>query len=87
MKVEVFGPGCPKCKKLFENAEKAMEELGISQIEVNKIEDLSKMMELGMWSTPGIAINGKLVSQGIVHSKEELKEIFKNYLKGENDGR
>ncbi len=50
MKVEVLGPGCPECKKLFENAEKVVEELGISQIEVNKIEDLNKMMKLEMWA-------------------------------------
>lgn len=81
MKVEVLGPGCPKCKKLYENAQRAKEKLNLPQIEVLKEEKLSRMMELGMWSSPGIAIDGKLVSQGIVHSEEELLEIFKNYLK------
>lgn len=80
MKVEILGPGCPKCKKLYENAQKAKERLNF-QMEIQKIEDLSRMMELGMWSTPGVAIDGKLVSQGIVHSEEELLQIFKNYAK------
>lgn len=81
MKIEVLGPGCPKCKKLFENAQKALEKLNLPDLEVLKVEELPRMMELGMWATPGVAIDGKLVSQGIVHSAEELLEIFKNHLK------
>lgn len=81
MKIEVLGPGCPKCKKLYENAKKALEKLNFRDLEVLKVEELPRMMELGMWSVPGIAIDGKLVSQGIVHSAEELLEIFKNHLK------
>ncbi|MEJ5166978.1 MAG: thioredoxin family protein [Thermoanaerobaculia bacterium] len=81
MKVEVLGPGCPKCKKLYENALVAKEKLNLEQIEVLKVEGLPRMMELGMWSVPGIAIDGKLVSQGIVHSPEELLQIFKNHFK------
>ena len=30
MKINVLGPGCPKCKKVFENAQKAVGELGLS---------------------------------------------------------
>lgn len=82
MKVEVLGPGCPKCKKLYENAKKALEKLNLPDLEVLKVEELPRMMELGMWATPGVAIDGKLVSQGIVYSEEELLQIFKNHLKG-----
>jgi len=86
MKVEVLGPGCPKCKKLYENAQKAKEKLN-EKIEVIKVENMPRMMELGMWSVPGIAIDDKLVSQGIVHSEEELLQIFKNHLKEARDGK
>ena len=48
---------------------------------------MPRMMELGMWSVPGIAIDDKLVSQGIVHSEEELLQIFKNHLKEARDGK
>lgn len=81
MKIEILGPGCQKCKKLYENAQKAKEKLNFPEIEVQKVEKMSRMMELGMWSVPGVAIDGKLVSQGIIHSEEELLEIFKNHLK------
>jgi len=37
MKLEILGAGCPKCKKLYENAQAAVKELGRSDIELIKI--------------------------------------------------
>ena len=39
MKIDVLGPGCPKCKKVFENAQKAVGEMNLSA-EVVKVEDI-----------------------------------------------
>lgn len=75
MKIEIFGTGCPKCKKLYENTQKALSDLNISA-EITKVEDINKIMEAGVMITPAIAINGEVKSAGKVLSVEEIKKII-----------
>ena len=42
MKIQILGTGCPKCKKLYDNAQKAAEELGLD-FEIIKIEDIEEI--------------------------------------------
>lgn len=72
MKIEVLGTGCPKCKMLYDNAKKAVEEKGI-QAEVVKIEDIEKITEYGVMMTPALVVNGEIKSSGKVPSAEEIK--------------
>lgn len=76
MKIQVLGPGCPNCQKLEENVKKAVEELGI-EAEIEHIYDFEKMIEMGMMMSPGLAIGGKLVSQGKVLNVEKIKKWLK----------
>lgn len=73
MKIEILGMGCGKCKTLYDNALKAVEEKGI-EAEVIKIEDMDKITEYGVMMTPAIAINGEVKSSGRVASPEEIKQ-------------
>jgi small redox-active disulfide protein 2 len=73
MKIEVLGMGCPKCKMLYDNAKKAVEEKGI-QAEVEKIEDIDKITEYGVMMTPVLLIDGEVKSSGKVSSVEEIKK-------------
>ena len=73
MKIEVLGMGCPKCKMLYDNAKKAVEQKGI-QIEVEKIEDIDKITEYGVMMTPALVIDGEVKSSGKVSSVEEIKK-------------
>jgi len=71
MKVEVLGPGCPKCKKLAEMVEATLAESG-RQAEVVKVTDIRQIVESGVMSTPGLRINGKLKSSGRLPRPEEI---------------
>ena len=42
MKIEILGTGCPKCKKLFENAVEAVSAAGI-QADVAKVTDINQI--------------------------------------------
>jgi len=75
MRIEILGSGCPKCKQLTANAEAAMKELNI-QAEIGKVTDVDKIIEYGVIMTPGLAIDGKVVSSGKVLNKEEIKRII-----------
>ena len=45
MKIEILGMGCPKCKMLYENAKKAVEEKNI-EAEVVKVEDMVSSLHI-----------------------------------------
>jgi small redox-active disulfide protein 2 len=76
MKIEILGPGCPKCKALFKNVEKAIKDLCL-QAEVTKIEDIEKIVEAGVMMTPALVVDGKIKSTGKVLSVDEIKKILK----------
>jgi small redox-active disulfide protein 2 len=78
MKIEVLGPGCPKCVKLHEHTEKAVANLGLAA-EVVKVSDIIAMTKMGMWATPGLAIDGKIVSQGKLLSVPEVEAVLKGH--------
>jgi small redox-active disulfide protein 2 len=75
VKIQILGTGCPKCKKLTENAEKAAHELE-GDYEIIKVTDINEIMKFGVMMTPGLAVNNKVKSVGKVLSVEEIKEII-----------
>ncbi len=75
MQIQVLGSGCPTCKKLNDLTKKAVEELGL-KAEVEYITDIQKMLEMGVMSSPVLAIDGNPVSVGSVPSVEKIKELI-----------
>ncbi|MGM5482677.1 MAG: thioredoxin family protein [Nanobdellota archaeon] len=73
MKIEILGAGCPNCKKLEENAKKALEEEG-KEAELVKVTDVNEIVNYGVMSTPAIVIDGKVKSYGKVADVEEIKQ-------------
>lgn len=76
MKVQVLGMGCPKCKKLFEAAEIAIRELGLQDVELEKIEKLSDISAMGVMMTPALAVDGKVLVAGRVPSVPDLRRMI-----------
>ena len=73
MKIEILGMGCPKCRMLYENVKRAVEEKNI-KAEVLKVEDLDKITTYGVMMTPAIVIDGDVKSSGKVLTSEEIKK-------------
>lgn len=71
MKIEVLGSGCSKCKTLFDNVKKAIEESG-KEAEVVKVEEIQKIMAYGVMSTPALVIDGQVKFSGKVASAAEI---------------
>jgi len=46
-KIQILGPGCPKCKALAENTEAAAKDLDI-EYQIEKITDINEMMKFGV---------------------------------------
>ena len=75
MKIEVLGAGCAKCKTLYENVKKALEESGKSA-EVVKVEDIPSIMKYGVMSTPALVIDGQVRFSGRLATPEEIKGML-----------
>jgi len=73
--IKVLGAGCKRCHEQFENAKKAVEELGLS-IEVEYITDMEKVMSYGVMSMPAIVVNEKVVSMGKVLKSAEVVKLL-----------
>ncbi len=74
-RIQILGTGCPKCKKLAENAEAAAKELGL-ECEVEKVTDIEAIMAFNVMMTPALAVDGDVKAVGKVPSKDEIKEIL-----------
>lgn len=71
MKIEILGTGCAKCNQLEAVVKEAVAKSGkFAQIE--KVDDMMKIMEYQVVSTPGLVIDGKVVSTGKVLSVDEV---------------
>ena len=75
MKIQILGTGCPKCKKLEENARAAVEALGAG-FEVEKVTDINDIMGFGVMVTPALAVDGDVKSTGKVLSVEEITSLL-----------
>ena len=74
MHIQVLGSGCKTCKKLFDLTKQAVEELGLDT-EVEYITDIQKIVEMGVMSSPVLAINNRPVISGAVPDMEKIKKI------------
>lgn len=81
MKIEILGIGCPKCKQLFENAKKAVEEKRIDA-EIVKVEDMDKITDYAVMVTPAIVIDGVVKAAGKAPGIKEIKEMLSQERKG-----
>ncbi len=75
MEIKILGTGCSRCKSLEHATRQAIGELQLDAT-VEKVEDISKIMEYGIMRTPGLVINGKVVLFGQVPKTDELKTIL-----------
>ncbi|HQC36812.1 MAG TPA: thioredoxin family protein [Thermotogota bacterium] len=76
MKIEILGKGCPNCVQLEKNVNLALKNAGL-EAEVKKITDLNEIMDYGVAMTPGLVINGKVVSVGKVLNPEQIEPLLK----------
>lgn len=75
MKIQVLGSGCPTCKKLFELTKEAVKQLNLND-EVEYITDVSKIIEMGVISSPVLALDGKPALVGFLPNIEQIKGVL-----------
>ena len=74
-RVQVLGPGCPKCAKLAETVEAAAKDAGV-EASVEKVTDINEIVSFGVMATPGLVIDGEVKVSGRVPSADEIKQML-----------
>jgi len=75
MKIQILGTGCPKCRKLAEAACQAADALKLNY-ELEKVEDINRIMSFGVMMTPALVVDGEVRAVGKVPSPTALKALF-----------
>ncbi len=74
-KLQVLGPGCPKCLELAKRTEEAAKAAG-GDYEVEKVSDLGQIMAFGVMMTPALVVDGVVKVVGQVPSVDEIKKMI-----------
>ncbi len=75
-KIQILGTGCAKCQKLAENTKQAADNLGLDY-EMVKITDINEIMGFGVMTTPGLAVDGKVLVTGKVPNPSDIEKLLK----------
>ncbi|MBW6511296.1 MAG: TM0996/MTH895 family glutaredoxin-like protein [Desulfuromonadaceae bacterium] len=75
-KIQILGTGCAKCQKLAENTKQAADNLGLDY-ELEKITEISQIMEFGIMTTPGLAVDGKVLIVGKVPGPADIEKLLR----------
>ena len=73
VEIKVLGSGCTNCKRLEQITRKVVDSLAADAI-IEKVTDYSEIVELGVMATPGLIINGEVVSTGRIPSESEVTD-------------
>lgn len=71
MIIKVLGPGCAKCSEVERIVREAVAESGRA-VEVEKVTDMQEFMKYGVFSTPAVVVDGKVMAMGKVPSKKDV---------------
>ena len=74
-KLQILGTGCPKCRQLEANAREALAGAA-GDWAVEKVSDLTAIMEMGVMMTPALAIDGEVKATGKVLSPEAIRALL-----------
>lgn len=75
VEIKVLGTGCAKCKQLEKDVFNALAEMDLAA-DVEKVQDIKKIMSYKVMSTPALVVNGKVKVAGRVPRADELKKLI-----------
>jgi small redox-active disulfide protein 2 len=77
MTIKILGSGCPKCQILEANAKRAIEDLGLTDVQIEHVREIDKIVEYGVMSTPAIVVDKEVKAAGRIPDVEEIKSWLK----------
>ena len=74
--VKILGTGCKKCQNLENKVRELLSTNNIDAV-VEKVTDINEMMNYGIMMTPGLVINEKVVSAGVIPKDDQIMKWLK----------
>ncbi len=71
LNIKILGGGCANCKRLEALARKVASDQNL-EAEFEKVTDFEEIMKWPILSTPGLVVNGQVVSSGRIPSETEV---------------
>jgi len=71
MDIKVLGPGCGNCQRLYAEAVKALQQLGMTAT-ITKVEKFEEIRAYRIMATPGLVINGQVKAAGRIPNASEI---------------
>jgi len=75
--IKILGTGCKKCQNLEAKVKDLVAQNNI-EATIEKVTDINEMMNYGIMMTPGLVVNEKVVSAGIIPKDDQIIEWLKN---------
>jgi small redox-active disulfide protein 2 len=71
MRIKVLGTGCPKCKKLYAEAEAAIASAGVP-VALEKVEKIDEIMKYNVIMTPALVLDEEVKASGRIPPSSEI---------------
>jgi small redox-active disulfide protein 2 len=71
--IKILGPGCANCKRLEMLVRKVVVNNGL-EAEIEKVTDFQEITKYPILSTPGLVLNGIVLSSGRIPTETEITE-------------
>jgi small redox-active disulfide protein 2 len=75
VRIEVLGPGCARCVKAHKVVEQVVCDSGLD-VEVVKVEDFDRMLELGVVATPAVVVDGVVKMVGKIPEPSAIRALL-----------
>ena len=82
--IKVLGPGCTNCVRLEALCNEVVKEENLDA-RIEKITDINEFGNYGVMLSPGLVVNGKVLSQGKIPVKHTLAAWLKKAEKDQPD--
>lgn len=75
--IKILGPGCKNCASLETATREAITSLGLDA-QIDKVTDFADIAAYGVMSTPGLVVNGKVLTAGRVPTAQQISELLRH---------
>ena len=72
MEIKILGAGCAKCNEVEKLVREAAAETG-ADAQIEHVTDFKAIAAYGVFTTPSVVVEGKVVATGRVPRKDEIK--------------
>lgn len=79
MKIQIAGPGCVRCQATEKIVKEVSADLNLPA-DIEHLYDSREYIKLGVWLTPAVLVDGKVICSGRVPTVDELTKALSDFI-------